>query len=103
MASFLALKYSLRILFHQFNQLVTKEIPDAFHLRNLPPEPMKAAMAFRSNSKFSCTACAHLAQWIEKSNYKIKENESSREIYLPLSPDQNAQFVEIQIPIIVDN
>jgi hypothetical protein len=50
---------------------------------------------------FACTACAHLAQWIEKSNDKIKENESSREIYLPLSPDKNAQFVEIQIPIII--
>ncbi|MNR58328.1 hypothetical protein D3C85_1793020 [compost metagenome] len=59
-----------------------------------------ATMAFRSNSNFACTACVHLARWIEKNNYQIKENESGREIYLPLSPKQDAQFIEIQIPII---
>lgn len=74
--------------------------PDSFQLRILPPEPMMATMAFRSNSNFACTACVHLAKWIEKNNYQIKENEFGREIYLPLSPEQDAQFMEIQIPII---
>ncbi|KOR89380.1 MerR family transcriptional regulator [Paenibacillus solani] len=74
--------------------------PEPFYLRTLPPEPMMATMAFHSNSKFDGAACVHLATWIEKNNYQIKENESGRELYLPLSPDQDAQFIEIQIPII---
>lgn len=41
-----------------------------------------------------------LAKWIEKNNYLIKENEPGREIYLPLSTKQDAQLMEIQIPII---
>jgi len=73
---------------------------DSFQLRTLPPEPMMATLAFRSNSHFAGTACVYLASWIEKNNYQIKENEYSREIYLPLSPEQDAQFIEIQIPII---
>lgn len=75
-------------------------LPDFFHLRTLPPEPMMATLAFHSNSHFASTACVYLATWIEKNNYQIKENEYSREIYLPLSPEQDAQFMEIQIPII---
>lgn len=75
-------------------------IPDSFQLRTLPPEPMMAIMAFRSNSSFACSACVQLANWIEKNNYRIKDTEFGREIYLPLSPVQDEQFVEIQIPII---
>lgn len=76
-----------------------RSCPDPFQLRTLPPEPMIAAMAFHSNSTFDCAACVHLAKWIEKNNYQIKENEFGRELYLPLSPEQGAQFIEIQIPI----
>ncbi|WP_458127249.1 MerR family transcriptional regulator [Paenibacillus sp. Z3-2] len=32
--------------------------------------------------------------------YQIKENEAGRELYLPLSQEQDAQFIEIQIPIL---
>ncbi|MGG3281022.1 MerR family transcriptional regulator [Paenibacillus solani] len=74
--------------------------PDPFQLRTLPPEPMMATMAFHSNSKFDGAACVHLAKWIEKNNYQIKENEAGRELYLPISAEQDAQFIEIQIPII---
>ncbi|MFE4569707.1 MerR family transcriptional regulator [Paenibacillus chitinolyticus] len=74
--------------------------PDPFQLRTLPPEPMMATMAFRSDSNFASTACVDLAKWIEKNNYGIKENEPGREIYLPLSTKQDAQLMEIQIPIV---
>ncbi|WP_458461763.1 MerR family transcriptional regulator [Paenibacillus sp.] len=74
--------------------------PDPYQLRILPPESMMATMAFHSNSKFDCAACVHLARWIEKNNYQIKENEPGRELYLPLSQEQDAQFIEIQIPIL---
>ncbi|PWW34330.1 MULTISPECIES: MerR family transcriptional regulator [Paenibacillus] len=76
-----------------------QSFPEPFQLRTLPPEPMMATMAFHSNSKFDGAACVHLAKWIEKNNYQIKEDESGRELYLPLSPEQEAQFIEIQIPI----
>ncbi|MGW9123854.1 MerR family transcriptional regulator [Paenibacillus chitinolyticus] len=74
--------------------------PDPFQLRTLPPEPMMATMAFRSDSNFASTACVDLAKWIEKNNYGIKENEPGREIYLPLSTKQDTQLMEIQIPIV---
>lgn len=73
---------------------------DVLQLRTLPPEPMMATMTLRSDSAFACTACVDLAEWIEKNNYVIKENEPGREIYLPLSAKQDAQLMEIQIPII---
>jgi DNA-binding transcriptional MerR regulator len=73
--------------------------PDPLQLRFLPPEPMMATMAFLSNANFDCAACVHLARWIEKNNYQIKETESGRELYFPLSEEQEAQFIEIQIPI----
>ncbi len=76
-----------------------RSCPDPFQLRTLPPQPMMAAMAFHSNSKFDGAACVHLAKWIENSSYEIKENEYGRELYLPLSPEEEAQFIEIQIPI----
>jgi len=82
---------------------LTKELssfPDTFQLRTLPPEPMMATMTFRSDSNFACTACVDLANWIVENNYHVKENESGREIYLPLSTTQNVQLMEIQIPII---
>ncbi|MBU5354015.1 MerR family transcriptional regulator [Paenibacillus silvae] len=74
-------------------------IPEPFQLRSLPPEPMVASMAFHSHSNFDVAACVHLARWIEKNNYQIKENEPGRELYLPLSPEEDAQYIEIQIPI----
>ncbi|MGG4219004.1 MerR family transcriptional regulator [Paenibacillus jamilae] len=74
--------------------------PEPFQLRILPPEPMMATIAFHSNSTFDGAACVHLAKWIEKNNYQIKENESGRELYLPLFPERDAQFIEIQIPIL---
>ena len=74
-------------------------VAEPFQLRNLPPEPMVASMAFHSHSTFDGAACVHLARWIEKNNYQIKENEPGREYYLPLSPEQDAQYIEIQIPI----
>lgn len=77
-----------------------RSFPEPFLLRTLPPEPMMATMAFHSNSNFDCAACVHLAKWIEKNNYQIKENEPGRELYLPLSPERDAQFIEIQIPIL---
>lgn len=75
--------------------------PPLLQLKTLPAEPMIATMAFQSNANFATTACVDLAKWIEKNNYQIKENEPGREIYLPLSSDQDqdAQFMEIQIPI----
>lgn len=73
--------------------------PDPFQLRTLPPEPMMAVMSFHSDSKFDGAACVQLAKWIEKNNYQIKENESGRELYLSLSPEQDAQYIEVQIPI----
>lgn len=73
---------------------------EPFQLRVLPPEPMMATMAFHSNSKFDVAACAHIAKWIEKNNYQIKENEAGRELYISLSPERDAQFIEIQIPIL---
>lgn len=82
---------------------LTKELPlfpDVFQLRTLPPEPMMATVAFRSDSNFASTACVDLAKWIVKNNYQIKENEPGREIYLPLSATQEVQLMEIQIPII---
>ncbi|MGQ8872683.1 MerR family transcriptional regulator [Paenibacillus sp. TSA_86.1] len=78
-------------------------VPEPFQLRNLPPEPMVASMAFHSHSNFDVAACVHLARWIEKNNYQIKENEPGREYYLPLSPEQDAQYIEIQIPITAGN
>jgi DNA-binding transcriptional MerR regulator len=74
-------------------------VPEPFQLRNLPPEPSIASMAFHSHSNFDVAACVYLARWIEKNNYQIKENEPGRELYLPLSPEQDAQYIEIQIPI----
>ncbi|RPK31164.1 hypothetical protein EDO6_01791 [Paenibacillus xylanexedens] len=59
---------------------------DPFQLRTLPAEPMMATIAYRSNAAFACKTCVHLATWIEKNNYQIKENEAGRELYLPLSP-----------------
>ncbi|SEF72795.1 MerR family transcriptional regulator [Paenibacillus sp. UNC499MF] len=82
---------------------LTRELPlslDVFQQRNLPPEPMMATMTFRSDSAFACTACVDLANWIEKNNYMIKENEPGREIYLPRSTKQRAQVMELQIPIV---
>ncbi|GGH11555.1 hypothetical protein GCM10008013_03410 [Paenibacillus segetis] len=82
---------------------LTRELPsfpDTFQLRTLPSEPMMATMTFRSDSTFARTACVDLAKWIERNNYQIKENEPGREIYLPLSTKQDAQLMEIQIPII---
>lgn len=73
--------------------------PEPFQLRILSPEPMMATMAFHSDSKFDGAACVHLAKWIEKNNYQIKENEPGRELYVPLSSERDAQFIEIQIPI----
>lgn len=74
--------------------------PDPFQLRTLPAEPMMATIAYRSNATFACKACVHLATWIEKNNYQIKENGAGRELYLPLSQEQDVQFIEIQIPIL---
>lgn len=74
--------------------------PYPFQIRTLPAEPMMATIAYRSNATFACKACVHLATWIEKNNYQIKENEAGRELYLPLSQEQDAQFIEIQIPIL---
>jgi DNA-binding transcriptional MerR regulator len=74
-------------------------IPPSLQLKTLPAEPMMATMAFQSNANFAGTACVDLAKWIQKNNYQIKENEPGREIYLPLSSTQDAQLMEIQIPI----
>lgn len=74
-------------------------IPPALQLKKLPAEPMMATMAFQSNANFAGTACVDLAKWIQKNNYQIKENEPGREIYLPLTSTQDAQLMEIQIPI----
>ncbi|WP_145407907.1 MerR family transcriptional regulator [Paenibacillus xylanexedens] len=73
--------------------------PEPFELRILPAEPMMATMVFHSDSTFDGAACVHLAKWIEANNYQINENEAGRELYLPLSPEQDAQCIEIQIPI----
>lgn len=73
--------------------------PPSLQLKTLPAEPMMATMAFQSNANFAGTACVDLAKWIQKNNYKIKENEPGREIYLPLTSTQDAQLMEIQIPI----
>lgn len=75
-------------------------LPEPFQMRTLPAEPMMATIAYRSNATFTCKACVYLATWIEKNNYQIKEKEAGRELYLPLSQEQDAQFIEIQIPIL---
>lgn len=74
-------------------------VPEPFQLRTLPREPMVASMAFHSHSNFDVAACVYLARWIENNNYQIKEHEPGRELYLPLSREQDAQYIEIQIPI----
>lgn len=74
-------------------------VPEPFRIRTLPPEPMMACMAFHSGSTFDVAACVHLARWIESNDYEIKEHEPGRELYLPLSAEEEAQYIEIQIPI----
>lgn len=76
-----------------------RSYPEPFQLRTLPPEPMMATMTFHSNTHFDCAACVHLARWIERHHYQIKESESGRELYYSLSSEQDAQLIEIQIPI----
>lgn len=74
-------------------------IPPSLQLKTLPAEPMMATMAFHSNANFAGTACVDLAKWIQRNNYQIKEHEPGREFYLPLTSTQDAQLMEIQIPI----
>ncbi|MFO1446147.1 MerR family transcriptional regulator [Bacillus sp. Bva_UNVM-123] len=74
-------------------------LPKELHLRDLPAEAAMATLLFRSDSTFAQTACIDLATWIEKNGYRIKADQPGREVYLPLSEEQEGSVIEIQIPI----
>ncbi|MED4533209.1 MerR family transcriptional regulator [Metabacillus fastidiosus] len=74
-------------------------LPKELYIRSLPAETTMATLLFRSKSTFAQTACIDLAAWIEKNGYRVKEDQPGREIYLPLSENQEDRLIEIQIPI----
>ncbi|QNK87816.1 MerR family transcriptional regulator [Sporosarcina sp. resist] len=74
-------------------------LPKELYIRSLPAETTMATLLYRSNSTFVQNACIDLATWIEKNGYRVKEDQPGREIYLPLSENQEDRLIEIQIPI----
>ena len=74
-------------------------LPEELYIRSLPAETTMATLLFHSKSTFAQTACIDLATWIEKNGYRVKEDQPGREIYLPLSENQEDRLIEIQIPI----
>ncbi|MFJ7649846.1 MerR family transcriptional regulator [Lysinibacillus sp. NPDC097279] len=74
-------------------------IPKELYIRSLPAETMMATLLFHSKSTFAQTACVDLATWIEENGYRVKADQPGREIYFPLSENQEDRLIEIQIPI----
>jgi DNA-binding transcriptional MerR regulator len=69
------------------------------NIQSLPTESSMATLLFRSDSDRACTACVDLAFWIERNGYQIKKDQPGREVYLPMSANEDIQLIEIQIPI----
>ncbi|WP_375567092.1 MerR family transcriptional regulator [Bacillus pumilus] len=68
-------------------------------IRTLPAEETMATLLFHSHSPSAQTACIDLATWIENNGYRVKEDQPGREIYYPLSENEEGRLIEIQIPI----
>lgn len=73
-------------------------LPENLHFRILPSVTM-ATMLFRSDSIYSETACVNLAEWIEQQGCRIRDDQPSRETYVPLYGNSGVNLIEIQIPI----
>ncbi|MEC1041644.1 GyrI-like domain-containing protein [Bacillus altitudinis] len=58
-----------------------------------------ATLLFHSHSPSAQTACVDLATWIEHNGYRVKDDQPGREIYYPLSENEEGRLIEIQIPI----
>ncbi|MFW5428256.1 MerR family transcriptional regulator [Bacillus pumilus] len=75
-------------------------LPQGIKIRTLPAEETMATLLFHSHSPSAQTACIDLATWIENNGYRVKEDQPGREIYYPLSENEEGRLIEIQIPII---
>ncbi|MFN3093380.1 MerR family transcriptional regulator [Bacillus pumilus] len=75
-------------------------LPQGIKIRTLPAEETMATLLFHSHSPSAQTACIDLATWIENNGYRVKEDQPGREIYYPLSKNEEGRLIEIQIPII---
>ncbi|MDR4252013.1 MULTISPECIES: MerR family transcriptional regulator [Bacillus] len=75
-------------------------LPQGITIRTLPAEETMATLLFHSHSPSAQTACIDLATWIENNGYRVKEDQPGREIYYPLSKNEEGRLIEIQIPII---
>ncbi|MGK9490177.1 MerR family transcriptional regulator [Bacillus pumilus] len=75
-------------------------LPQGITIRTLPAEETMATLLFHSHSPSAQTACIDLATWIENNGYRVKEDQPGREIYYPLSENEEGRLIEIQIPII---
>ncbi|MGG3130942.1 MerR family transcriptional regulator [Bacillus pumilus] len=75
-------------------------LPQGIKIRTLPVEETMATLLFHSHSPSAQTACIDLATWIENNGYRVKEDQPGREIYYPLSKNEEGRLIEIQIPII---
>lgn len=74
-------------------------LPQGITMRTLPAEETMATLLFHSDSPFAQSACVDLATWIENNGYRVKEDQPGREIYYPLSENEEGRLIEIQIPI----
>ncbi|QNP17129.1 MerR family transcriptional regulator [Bacillus pumilus] len=75
-------------------------LPQGITISTLPAEETMATLLFHSHSPSAQTACIDLATWIENNGYRVKEDQPGREIYYPLSKNEEGRLIEIQIPII---
>lgn len=74
-------------------------LPQGMTIRTLPAEDTMATLLFHSHSPSAQTACVDLATWIEHNGYRVKDDQPGREIYYPLSENEEGRLIEIQIPI----
>ncbi|MCI9886037.1 MULTISPECIES: MerR family transcriptional regulator [Bacillus] len=74
-------------------------LPQGITMRTLPAEETMATLLFHSQSPFAQSACVDLATWIEHNGYRVKDDQPGREIYYPLSENEEGRLIEIQIPI----
>ncbi|TVX92364.1 MerR family transcriptional regulator [Paenibacillus agilis] len=82
---------------------LTHEIPSGplFMVKRLPEISTMATLTHICRTASSCTASTELALWIERSGYRIKENEPRREICLPHEKlgDPETYVAEVQIAV----
>lgn len=74
-------------------------LPQGMTIRTLPAEDTMATLLFHSHSPSAQSACVDLATWIEHNGYRVKDDQPGREIYYPLSENEEGRLIEIQIPI----